>query len=175
MCAVCSEVVTAVLDPDYEQEDLRNVRLAPILFNRQGLELTADLAEFVRKRPPPPIKSVEKRTSRRFPTNGTAAIQGLNQLLAPIGSPSVAAVRNLSTTGIGLLHEYAVIEPLMAIEMDSGKGEIQLLVRIARCRPMGPFFDLAGEFLSKMGRRASVGFGPAFAEPADAQVPNPML
>ena len=149
-CTICSRVISAALNPDYQLDQLRNIRLAPIPFDRSALQPVPELLDYVRTRAPIPTNSVEKRAAPRYFGCTAVPVLPLSAQLTPVGQPVLAASRNVSTRGVGLVHMMPITDPFMALELTTREGPIQLLVRVVRCRPLGPYFDLAGEFISKM-------------------------
>jgi hypothetical protein len=63
----------------------------------------------------------------------------------------MATTRNVSTGGIALIHTRPVTAKHLVVELTTTAGErLQVLVRVLRRRPLGPFCDIAGQFVTKL-------------------------
>jgi hypothetical protein len=95
--------------------------------------------------------SAEKRTARRFPFTVAVPVMPVDSSLRPVGEPFMAMTRNISTGGIALIHTRPITARHLVVELTNAAGErLQLWVRVLRCRPLGPFCDIAGEFVMKL-------------------------
>jgi DNA-binding response OmpR family regulator len=94
----------------------------------------------------------ERRRWARASLLATVTAIPLTGDLQPCGEPFKAAARDASAGGISLLHTRAVTAECLALRWRSlaaPAAPISLLLRVQRCQPMGPFYEVAGNFLPR--------------------------
>jgi hypothetical protein len=69
----------------------------------------------------------------------------------PIDEPFMAVTRDVSTTGLSLMHTRAVHCALLVVELPvRSAAAIQLVLRVVRCRSFGRFYEIAGHFIMRL-------------------------
>jgi DNA-binding response OmpR family regulator len=94
----------------------------------------------------------DRRHNARASLLATVLAIPLSKTLEPCGDPFKAAARDASTGGLSLLHTRAVTAGHLALRWQSLASpgrQIDLVMRVHRCQPMGPFYEVAGEFVSQ--------------------------
>jgi hypothetical protein len=75
----------------------------------------------------------------------------MDQRLRPVDDAFAAMTRDISKSGLCLVHTRAVRAELLAVELSDLQGEtMQLVMRLLRCRPTNRFYEIAGAFLVRM-------------------------
>jgi DNA-binding response OmpR family regulator len=91
----------------------------------------------------------ERRQSERGSLLATVTAVPLTDSLEPCGEPFKAAARDASAGGISLLHTRAVTAQKLALRwpsLASPGRQISLVLQVKRSQPLGPFYEIAGEF-----------------------------
>jgi hypothetical protein len=92
----------------------------------------------------------ERRRSERASLLATVLAIPLSHTMQPCGEPFKAAARDASAGGMSLLHTRAVTAEMLALRWQNlaAPGHpINLVLRVQRCQPMGPFYEVAGDFV----------------------------
>jgi hypothetical protein len=106
------------------------------------------LGEFVKKLRGADV-DVERRAAARVPMIEAINIKPLDELFQPAGPPTMALMRNVSRSGIALLHVRPVNSRYLALcQVRPQAAETPLYMEIIRCRQIGSGFELAGPFVS---------------------------
>jgi hypothetical protein len=90
-----------------------------------------------------------RRGAQRATLLATVTAVPLGRGFEPRGEPFNAIARDVSETGISMLHTRAVNTDRLALQwqqLTSPARTITVVLRMLRCRPTGPFYELAGEF-----------------------------
>ena len=75
----------------------------------------------------------------------------LDDGLQPVGNGFVATTRDISSAGISLIHFDRLDCPFLAVEIAIPRERsFQAAVEVLRCRPIGPYFEVAGKFVTKL-------------------------
>jgi hypothetical protein len=146
-----------MLAPDYSLDELRGVRPEPVIFDAQSIQpIAPEMVEFARQLNTRSGSIVEKRSSTRHAVVATLKVMELDAQLFPVGTAFHAICRNLSTGGICLINECAVPSKLLVIELSAAQGvPIQAIAQVLRRRPLGPYFDIGCEFVTKLASPSS--------------------
>lgn len=73
--------------------------------------------------------------------------------LQRIGEPFVAVSRDLSGKGIAIYHTRRISQRYLALELSTPSDEkLHVLLQVLRCRPVGLFYEIAGNFVSKIAQ-----------------------
>lgn len=91
----------------------------------------------------------DRRHSERGSLLATVMAIPLTKSLEPCGEPFKAAARDASEGGISLLHTRAITAQNLALRwhsLASPGRQIDVVMQVNRCQPMGPFYEIAGEF-----------------------------
>jgi CheY-like chemotaxis protein len=105
----------------------------------------------------------DRRQASRASLLATVTAIPLSRTLEPCGEPFKAAARDASAGGVSLLHTRAVNAEHLALRWQSLASpgqQIDILMRVLRCKPMGPFYEVAGEFAP----HASTGSGKILSQ-----------
>jgi hypothetical protein len=112
--------------------------------------------------PPPGMNTYLERVSTRLDEEGnrrqtervtllaTVVAIPLNEADQPCGEPFKAVARDASEGGMSLLHTRSVRSERLAVRwkpLATTGSFVTAVMRVDRCRPMGPFYEVAGEFL----------------------------
>ena len=94
----------------------------------------------------------ERRGANRHPIVTPVVVMPMNGEFRPAEGAFMVVTRDISTTGLALISTREVSTELLAIELPAAGGEkMQVVMRLARCRPVGRFYEIAGPFVFKMG------------------------
>jgi hypothetical protein len=75
----------------------------------------------------------------------------LDDASRPTGKTFQAVTRDISTSGISLLHTQSVDAPYLSISLkDTENQRLDAVVEVLRCNPIGPLFDIGGRFVAKI-------------------------
>ena len=73
----------------------------------------------------------------------------LNNQLRPLGLGFVASTRDISRSGIAIIHHRPLECPFLAVQISNLNGRtLQSAVEVLRCRSLGRFFEAAGKFVT---------------------------
>lgn len=93
----------------------------------------------------------EARGSRRYAVSIPVPVVPIDEDGAPVDRPFNAVSRDISSSGICLLHTRATNAKHLAIVINwAGKKPIRLVVEVIRCRAVGRFYEIAAKFTSRM-------------------------
>ena len=90
------------------------------------------------------------RRAERIRCNATAIAVPVTRRFAPEGDPFKLAVRDVSDSGIRLLHTRATSSDFLALSWTAETlpaQELRIVAKVMRCRPLSPFYDIGGEFV----------------------------
>jgi hypothetical protein len=151
VCGRCGMEYSAVLAPDYSIFELRNVRPEPVIFDPRSVQiLDPEMLAFVHRFDLSDNHRIEKRSSIRHEAIATLNAMEVDKRLKPVGTPFETICRNLSASGICLINAQAIQSDFLVIELSgAGKILIQTLAHIRRHRPVGPYYDIGIEFVTK--------------------------
>ena len=92
----------------------------------------------------------ERRGAKRHHVVASVPVMPVAEDLSPAGEAFMAMTRDISTTGIALISARAVNSQLLVVELPPVLGkQMQVLIRVSRCRAVGRFYEIAGTFDSK--------------------------
>ncbi|HYO25366.1 MAG TPA: hypothetical protein VEQ85_10505 [Lacipirellulaceae bacterium] len=92
----------------------------------------------------------ERRKSARASLLATLVAVPLTTARRPCGEPFKGVARDASAGGLSLLHTRAVTSELLALRwpgLGTPGRQITQILRVQRCHPLGPFYEVAGSFL----------------------------
>lgn len=94
----------------------------------------------------------DQRSEPRFRVALRVAALPIDEHLRPSGEGFYAVTRDISTRGIALFHATAVRTPYLALEFQDPVTDLplQAVLEVRRCRPLGPFHEIAGPFVTKL-------------------------
>lgn len=94
----------------------------------------------------------DRRDECRFTGSLTIELQTLHDsTLEPAGPVMRAIARDISRSGIAIMHAEPVSSKFLAVRIlaPGDDDATHLILEVSRCRPVGDFFDIAGTFLSR--------------------------
>ena len=93
----------------------------------------------------------ESRRQKRFPVAATVTVMPLGPDFRIIGQPMRATTLNVSGGGCAIVQKKQINEPYLAIDFDAcGVELLPAVLQVTRTRPLGPVFEVAGRFLSRI-------------------------
>lgn len=95
-----------------------------------------------------PDEEGNRRKTERVTLLATVVAIPINDADQPCGEPFKAIARNASEGGMSLLHTRSVRSERLAVrwkQLATG-ALVTAVLRVYRCSPMGPFYEVAGEF-----------------------------
>jgi hypothetical protein len=152
VCTGCGALYHAMFDKSTAAGLARNVRPVSVSFDRSRLvQPPQAIAEFLHRLKDESRGREDRRQAARCWMVTHVAAVPVDKEFRPVGEPFMAVTRNISTRGLALVHTRAVESELVVVELTTGSGSaIQLVMRVARCRPMGRFYEVAGPFVVRI-------------------------
>ncbi len=152
-CCRCGTRYSAVLLEGRPFADLANVQPAHFEFDRRALlEPPGGIVEYLRRH----LSSdhpffLERRDVTRYPVAAAVAVMPVDVHFNPLGSPWMVVARDLSKRGMGVVSSRAVRSRLLVVELSGAEdARVQLVLRVLRCRPVQSFYEIGGEFLTRI-------------------------
>lgn len=94
-------------------------------------------------------QGANRRAEPRHTLGVAVRVAAVDEAHKIIGTDFVAVTRDVSARGVSLYHTQPVTDKLLALEFELPGGEKrQLLLDVLRCRPVGPLFEIAGQFIA---------------------------
>lgn len=115
-------------------------------------EPPAELVSFVERqiRDAQLYDGVERRSERRHLMAVPVLVQPVDAQFNATGAPFAAVTRDISQTGVGLVHEEPIDPQLLALRMCLAGEEVKLVVEVLWCRAFGPYHYVGGKPISKL-------------------------
>ena len=154
-CARCGAAYEAVLAGVPLAEALASVHPTRLTFDRQGLSRPPDLiVEFlVRLLREEPVHHERRQATRHALAVPVIALP-MDSTFRPVDAAFLAVTRNISVTGLSLVHTRAVAAQLMVVELAGSASEtMQFVMRVLRCRPLRNLYEIAGPFLLRLEKQ----------------------
>ena len=97
-------------------------------------------------------KGPDRRRELRHTVAVDVNVVPLDNELQPIGEGFAATTRDISSGGLSLIHFDRLDCPFLAVEITTPGDErpFRAAVEVLRCRPIGPYFQVAGKFVTKL-------------------------
>lgn len=152
VCLGCGTGYDATLSVENFTDALRQVRPCALEFDREHLvHPPSAIARFLKHLVDDSTVGCERRRSPRYPVVIPAVAQPFTSSFCPTGLSFMALTRDISVTGLALVHTRAVPAEFLALELPAGKNEkMQLLMRVLRCQPFHHLYEIAGRFLVRL-------------------------
>lgn len=91
----------------------------------------------------------ERRTHARYVVAIPSVVWPLDKEHRPQGKSLFAVTRDISVGGISLIHSQPATTKFLGVKLTlANEKEIHLLIKVLRCRPLGTYYDIAGEFVT---------------------------
>jgi len=152
-CTGCGAGYCAVLAERCSAKVVQHVRPAGIRFDKSNLrQPTEAIAKFIRKRlDDRSYEGHERRRAERYCIVAPAVAMPMDEMVQPAGEAFMVVMKDISTSGIALVSTRAVNTKFLALELCAASDEnMQLLVHVLRCRIIHRFYEIAGQFLTRM-------------------------
>ena len=109
---------------------------------------SAAIIEFVKERAATKAGWREMRRSKRIPVQLEVAVLPLNESHRPSGRPFLAVTRDVSMDGLCLMHTRPAPIAALLVEIERpNDAPLYVVLNVLRNRPIGPFYESAGEFV----------------------------
>ncbi|MDZ4817951.1 MAG: PilZ domain-containing protein [Planctomycetota bacterium] len=93
---------------------------------------------------------IELRARQRYLMTCTVVVVPLDDDGLPADAPFKCVTRDISTTGICLVHTRIVRARRLAVEFSNADGStLNTIVEVTRCQSVGPFYRIGGVFVSR--------------------------
>ncbi len=157
LCSRCHTRYDAVLGRDSPLELIQHVRPMGIKFCKADYQRVPQaIAEFIRKclAVEEDYWGPERRSSERHGVAIPAVMMPIDAGFDPIGEATMVMARNISNRGASLVGTRAVNARFLAVELCTACGEqMQLVMRVLRCRFIRRFYEIGGQFVTKAGEQ----------------------
>lgn len=89
----------------------------------------------------------EKRSRQRYQILREVPAVVLDDGFQPSGELFLVITRDISTNGMSLVHTRAIESGMLALALRGSRGEqIQVAMRVLRCRPLGDYCPVQAKF-----------------------------
>ncbi|MCA9142597.1 MAG: PilZ domain-containing protein [Planctomycetaceae bacterium] len=97
------------------------------------------------------VKDLERELRRhpRKPLMMSVPATKLDHDLFPVGDEFAVVTRNLSASGIAIVHSQSLVGKLAVLVELPDIGHVQLLLRIVRCKKVGSLYEMGGAFFDR--------------------------
>ena len=110
---------------------------------------SAALMKFVRERAVAQAGGTELRRSKRYTAVLEVIVVPLNEHFRPSGLPFLAVTRDVSTSGLCLLHMRPAPSAKLFIQIERpNESALDVVLNVRRNRRVGQFYEIAGDFIS---------------------------
>jgi hypothetical protein len=139
-CRSCGATYIASLDPLSPSERRDSIRMRH--YFPEHREATSTLSSIVLKE--------ERRAHPRRPMMVSVLAVELDSDLFPIGEDFTVISRNLSASGIAIVHSRPLAGRLAVLLELPKLGYVQLLLNIVRCKKIGSLYEMGGAFIERI-------------------------
>lgn len=138
-CRNCGTTYLASLSPNASNQMRDNIRLSHYFPKHRDAATTLQVKDLEH----------ELRRHPRRPLMMTVPAMQLDYDLFPVGEEFSVLTRNLSASGIALVHTASLAGKLAVLVELPSIGFVQLLLRIVRCKKVGQLYEMGGEFFDR--------------------------
>lgn len=136
---------TVITSPVYPKISFDHKALKPVTVAQRRFVLGL-VADSVRTE-----QADERRQRDRFRMVTSVPAIAVDEECRPIGEPFMLMTRDISTTGIALVHTEPIDAKRVVVEMTGAAGEcIQIAIEILRSRRVGDFYEIGGRYVAKL-------------------------
>lgn len=97
-------------------------------------------------------KGDERRREIRHPMVAPVRIVAVDDKNQVIGEPFDLVTRDISASGIGLIHSEEITGDRFAIHMSLAQTDVYMAIAITWTAPLGPFYGAAGWYIERLDR-----------------------
>ncbi len=95
--------------------------------------------------------SHEQRRFPRYKLICEVWTQPVDNQFEPLGDAFKAISRDISSSGIGLMHTRAIRDKYLWLRLTTpGASRMNVIVEVVRCRPLGLFYEIGAKFVAKL-------------------------
>jgi len=118
---------------------------------------------------------LEKRSEKRCYVSLPVTATPTNQKLQPVGNSFNAITRDISSQGITMFSTRTVDSSCLVLELRDPDGpKLKAVMEVLRCRPIGRFYEITGEFVTKMYTSADASTRQTRRENEEGAAPLPL-
>lgn len=114
----------------------------------------AAVEQFLRETAEPEIERQERRGTPRYLLQIPVRVSPLDERMQSDSPPYYATCCNISCRGISFLHTRAVTNKYLLVEITASGRRMRLLVEVLRCQRKGRFYEVAGQFVTRLPEAA---------------------
>jgi hypothetical protein len=92
----------------------------------------------------------ERRLEHRHLLVMPVIVQGVDELIAPVGEPQAMVVRDYTGHGLGLVHEQAFQHRRIAVMLTFPEEGTILAAEVRWSKELGPFYHLGCEIVGRL-------------------------
>ncbi len=156
LCVNCNVPYVACCVKEALLKDAKLIRLAERSFDVSGqppISLNERKQAILLANCPQNAALVKKRRSERISKSLVVPATKLGPGFVPVEDPFQIMIANLSSEGVGLIHDKPIDAEYVAIELSpTSQSPIQVIVRLVRQRELiPPYYELGGELVVRLG------------------------
>jgi len=160
LCAKCNVPFVACCVREALLKNAQLIRLDERFFDVSGqpdISLSARQQAIKLASRPVNASHLDKRRSERVVQSLVVPAVKLVDGFVPVEEPFQVMVANLSSEGVGLIHNGPIDSDYLVIEFSpKSKSPIQVIVHLVRQRELTPpYYELGGEFMVRLGSIAT--------------------
>lgn len=104
---------------------------------------------------------VDRRTRPRHSATFPITVQEADSQRSPQGPPLTAVCCNVSTAGMGFVHQVPLQKAAMVLIDIPNQGErLRVVGQVVRCQPVGSFYDIGVRFLERLSQPKNTASAP---------------
>jgi predicted RNA-binding Zn-ribbon protein involved in translation (DUF1610 family) len=152
LCKKCNTQFRGHLDPELAQKCGQNVGILRFPIRKDHLiHPPVAITQAINTMVPKPYAGPERRENTRMRITMPVAAVPLDEFLHPVGQPGMLITRDISVTGIALLHDEPWRPKYMVVELPAVHPHVplQLVVEVLRCKPIESLYEIAGRFVMR--------------------------
>jgi hypothetical protein len=77
-------------------------------------------------------------------------VQPVDERYHPIGEPFSMVTRDVSPSGVGLVHSEPIRHKFLALQMLLNGERVNFVIKVVWNMGLGPFYGAGGEFVAKL-------------------------
>lgn len=105
---------------------------------------------FLKKLAAAAYHGADRRDSERHGVIVSVAAIPVDEGFRPTGKAFMGITRDVSIEGISLVHHRPIAAKYLALDLSEGDGQaMHVIMEVLRCHNVGPYFEVAGRFVTK--------------------------